>query len=157
MNVEDVMTPNAKSCFAGDNLESVARTMWEEDIGSIPVIDSYGRPIGIVTDRDIAMCALLNHKELWELHAQDVIKGHELHTCHSGDDVHKAIDIMAENRVRRLPVVDGTGHLAGIVTFGDLVSSAKTGSSRKKAELSFNDLEPAFKACCEQHLALIHR
>ena len=157
MKVEDVMTPHVKACFAGDTLESIARTMWEEDCGAVPVIDSHGHPIGMVTDRDIAMSAVLNHKDLWDLHAHDVIGGHPLYSCHLGDEIQTAIDRMAINRVRRLPVVNGEGHLAGIVTFGDLISAAGSGTAKKKPALSFNDLAPVLRACCEHHRALALR
>lgn len=154
MNVEDIMTEEIKTCSPETTLDQVAQMMWDADCGSIPVVDAQGHPVGIVTDRDIAMSSVLNHKELWALRARDVTQNRSLATCHIGDDVDAAIDIMAKRKVRRLPVVDEAGRLEGIVTFGDLISVAEIVTSRKKPELSFNDLAPALKACCEHHRVL---
>ena len=78
MKVRDVMESNVKTCALNDNLESVATLMWNNDCGSIPVIDQSGTPIGIITDRDIAMSCALNHKPLWELRARDVTNSRPL-------------------------------------------------------------------------------
>ena len=157
MKVEDIMTDEVKTCAPDTILDRVAQMMWDGDCGDILVADDRGYPTGIVTDRDIAMSSVLNHKELWALRASDVTQERPLATCHIGDDVDDAIRIMAKHKVRRLPVVDSSGSLKGIISFGDLVSVAEAGTSRKKPELSFNDLMPVFKACCEHHRTLALR
>jgi len=65
MNASDVMTKTVRSCSAGDSLQRAAQLMWEGDCGSVPVVDSDNRVVGILTDRDIAMAAYTQGRPLW--------------------------------------------------------------------------------------------
>jgi len=147
MNVREVMTSKVVTCNADARLDTVAMMMWDNDCGSIPVIDQSQKPIGIVTDRDIAMGAALQHKALWDIVAQDVTNNRPIHTCIADVDVASALKMMQSQRIRRLPVVNGTGQLVGIVSLDDIVALAqKTG-----AELSFDDAMTTLKAVCKHH------
>src|SRR5688572_1882910 len=64
MNVEELMSRNAKTCSSTDHLGKAARLMWDHDIGCVPVVDERGHATGIVTDRDLCMAALLKEREL---------------------------------------------------------------------------------------------
>ncbi|MEX2470047.1 MAG: CBS domain-containing protein [Pseudohongiellaceae bacterium] len=133
MNVNEIMTADVASCSSESNLEEIARLMWDRDCGAIPVVNHKGNPVGIVTDRDIAMAAMLNHKPLWEIGAEQVIQGQRLCTCEQEDSVAHCLTKMEQNGIRRMPIVDAKGHLAGIVSMGDAVAfAAKAGNSRQK-------------------------
>src|SRR3990172_13401491 len=106
MNVRELMIKNVAFCAPDASLESIAMQMWDKDCGSIPVVDGNGRPLGILTDRDIAMGCAMNHKALWEMRATEITNNRPLYTCHSDDDVQSALHTMAAHHVRRLPVVD---------------------------------------------------
>lgn len=67
MNVQDVMTRSVTTCLAQDCLYSVARLLWERDCGSLPIVDRDGRPIAMITDRDVCMAAYTTGKPLHEL------------------------------------------------------------------------------------------
>ena len=60
MNVGEIMTQAVKFCGPDSDLESVAMDMWNHDCGCIPVVDENGKPVGIITDRDIAMAGALS-------------------------------------------------------------------------------------------------
>jgi CBS domain-containing protein len=151
MEVREIMADEVKTCGPETTLASVAHLMWLQNIGSVPVVNLEGRPMGIVTDRDIAMSSFLNHRSLWELRACDVTREQKIRTCHVDDPVDKAIGMMKDYEIRRLPVIDGNGKLVGMLSFGDMVSVAEVGSPRKKSALSINALAPAFKTCFAHH------
>ena len=120
MKVEDVMTRPARSCAPTDSLHTAAEIMWESDCGCVPVTDRERRAVGIITDRDICMAA---HLEGQPLRAQtvDTVMSSAPQVCHCEDSLQEAAAIMRETKVRRLPVVDRDGHLAGVVSINDLV------------------------------------
>ena len=133
MNVSQLMTTDVKRCSADASLDVVARLMWEGDCGAIPIVDSQDKPLGIVTDRDIAMSAMLNHAPLWEIPASSVIQGQQLACCSPEESVQKCLDKMQEASVRRILVTDDSGALCGIVSLGDTVaftSSSRSGSGQ---------------------------
>ncbi len=55
MKVQDVMTAPAHSCAAGASVVTATQLMWDYDCGALPVLDQNGRPVGMITDRDICM------------------------------------------------------------------------------------------------------
>lgn len=135
MYVNEIMASDVKSCTAQANLEEISRLMWDNDCGAVPIVDQKHKPIGIVTDRDIAMSAMLNHQPLWDIKAQTLIQGQKLKTCEQDDSVDECLQTMQEYGIRRLPVVDAKGKLTGIVSLGDTLAfaSTKAGKSQQKA------------------------
>ena len=55
MKVEDVMTREVKTCALETNLADAARSMWMRNCGILPVVDSRGEAVGVITDRDVCM------------------------------------------------------------------------------------------------------
>jgi CBS domain-containing protein len=103
------------------SVRDLARTMLEEELGDL-VIAEDDRPVGIVTDRDIAL-AVAQHDDFDGLTAADVMTPDPV-TIHEDAT---AVDLparMAEGRVRRIPVVDDDGVLVGIATLDDVVATA---------------------------------
>lgn len=147
MKVREIMERDVKTCHLEDTLESSAMMMWNNDCGSLPVIDSSGKPIGMITDRDIAMSSALNHRPLWDLHARDVTSNRPLYVCRENDDVRSALEAMQSHRVRRLPVVSDGGQLRGIISIDDVVAC----SDEKTAGLSYRDAMTTLKAVCIHH------
>lgn len=70
--------------------------MWNDDVGIVPVVDSENRLSGVITDRDIAMVAVLKHRPVCEISAREMISGHSCHSCHAEDDVHEALRVMKD-------------------------------------------------------------
>ena len=121
MNVSDLMHKPAQCCHPGDSLEMAAQMMAQNDCGAIAVIDDSNHAIGIITDRDIALMAAEQHKPLWELKVGDLAGRHGLYTCRDETDVHDALHMMADKKVRRLPVVGADGELHGMVAMSDIL------------------------------------
>lgn len=123
MKVSELMTKTVRTCRADDTLNTVARDMWDGDCGCVPVIDDAGKPIAMVTDRDISMAAFLTGEPLHRIPAKSAAS-QMVHIVRDDADVDAASTLMRENRVRRLPVVDASGKLVGIVSTADIVRSA---------------------------------
>ena len=152
MNVTDVMQRSVKVCGVSTTLETAGLLMWDADCGALPVVDDSGRTVGIITDRDIAMTAALNHKPLWEITCGELAGSRPLYTCQADEDVKQAVKTMWAQKVRRLPVVDQDGELVGILSMDDIVASAERGTrGRLTPDLSYDDAMNALKAVAYRH------
>ena len=122
MNIREVMTPDPQCVSPADSIQNVARIMRDCDTGAVPVVDD-GRPIGIITDRDIVVRSVADGGQL-NRPVREIVSGNVV--CASPDmSTHEAADLMSEYQVRRLPVVEHD-RIVGIVSLGDLaVKEAK--------------------------------
>jgi CBS domain-containing protein len=116
MNIRDVMTPNPRTVSPDDSIRSAARIMRDEDTGAIPVVEN-GRPIGLVTDRDIVVRAVADGAQL-DRPVRDIATTNIVAVTPDMSTL-EANELMREHQVRRLPVVDGE-RLVGMVSLGDL-------------------------------------
>lgn len=120
MHTEDLMTRSVHTCLSTDTLAAAARTMWERDVGWLPVLTPDGQLVSVVTDRDVCMGALLQGQTLAQSNVRDVMS-RRLVTCSPDDDVAELERKMRQEQIRRLPVVGHDGHLLGVVTLSDIV------------------------------------
>jgi len=151
MIIRDLMVKEATSCCPDTNLEAAGRMMWDHNCGAIPVLDNEDHPIGVITDRDIAMSAVLNHKPLWDITARDVISNREVFLCDVEDDVQSVLATMRTHKIRRVPVVNGDGRLEGILSIDDIIARSEQKEGKKPPPLSFEDTMSTLKAVCYQH------
>lgn len=128
MLVKDVMTRNVTSCRPENNLAELAEVMWNERCGALPILDGSGRVLGIITDRDICIALGTRNIRASELLARDVSSSGYV-SCSPGNDVRDALKTMGTKEVGRLPVVDETGRLVGILSIDDIVFRAGGGRS----------------------------
>lgn len=122
MELRDIMTKNVESVNKNSPLKEAARLMKEHNVGSIPVCES-DRIVGIVTDRDIVLKGVVDSDRLINITCGEIMSSN-LITGTPEMDVHEAANIMADNQVRRLPIVEN-GKLIGIVALGDLAVESK--------------------------------
>jgi CBS domain-containing protein len=122
-NCRDVMTPQPQCCEPGDPVTRVASMMKEENVGSIPVVDSRGSSqlVGIVTDRDLVTKLVAAGRDLAAATAADAMTPNPA-TVRESDDVDRAIALMSDKQVRRVPVVDDAGRLTGIIAQADVAT-----------------------------------
>jgi CBS domain-containing protein len=128
MKVKELMTTDVKHCGPETNLAEAARIMWEGDCGAVPVTDASDRVVGVITDRDICIAAATRPRTEGEIPVKDVISK-VLYTCAPGDDVRAALETMKSRKIRRLPVVDQGGRLAGIVSIHDIAVQSRSRGS----------------------------
>ena len=126
--VKDVMTPNPTCCVPGTPLQEVAVMLVENDCGAIPVVESRdtGRPVGIVTDRDIALRAVAAGKNALDLRAVDCMTT-PCRTVPRDTSLEECVGMMGANKVRRMVVVDDSGGVCGIIAQADLALKADDG------------------------------
>lgn len=98
---------------------AVASLMDEASVGSVVVVED-GRPVGLVTDRDLALAVVSRGADPASLDASDVMSADPF-TVHEGESIYDVLSATSEAGVRRVPVVDDDGALAGIVTFDDFL------------------------------------
>jgi uncharacterized membrane protein/predicted transcriptional regulator/uncharacterized protein YwbE len=113
-----LMTTSVQYVSPDQTLDDAARVMVEHDIGAVPVMED-DRPVGIVTDRDIAIRAVAQNRDPSTTTIGEVMSGRAI-CCRENDSVQDAANIMERHQVRRLMVLDDAGYLCGIVSLGDL-------------------------------------
>ena len=119
MKVKDIMTPQPVSCARRTNLAEAGALMLEADSGILPILED-GRLVGVITDRDMFIALATRNRLASELQVVDVMRD-QLFTCAPEDDVHAALSVMKEHRVRRLPVAGIGQVLLGIISMNDIV------------------------------------
>jgi CBS domain-containing protein len=128
-SIKEVMTSNVRACEPNASIIEVAKLMAREDVGPIPVVEE-GRLVGIVTDRDLVVRVLAEGRDpqsttVGEIASRDVV------TVSPDEDLDRALQLLAQHQVRRLPVVEGD-RLVGIVAQADV---ARTGKDRETGEV----------------------
>ena len=133
MKVQDVMSRNPASVTPGATIREAAQLMQREDTGIIPVVDEQAnkRLVGVVTDRDIAIRVVAEGRD-GGTRVSEVMSTSRLATCAPDDDVDDAMEAMANEQVRRIPIVDDRGSLVGIVAQADIVRKAHDGGRAEK-------------------------
>ena len=116
MNIRDVMTSNPRCVAPDDSIQNAARIMRDEDTGAVPVVEN-GRPIGMVTDRDIVVRAVADGGQL-NRPVREICSGAVV-AATPDMSTREAAQLMSDHQVRRLPVVENE-RLIGIVSIGDL-------------------------------------
>ena len=118
--VRDAMSENPTTVDPGTTAEEAARTMNAEDVGSLPIVDG-DRLVGVVTDRDLALRVLGEGKNggttVGEIASKEVV------TVDPQQSVEEAARLMAEHKVRRLPVCEEDGKLVGVIAQADIAQS----------------------------------
>jgi CBS domain-containing protein len=132
MKIETLMTRDVAVCHPDDTLHLAARRLWDRDCGAAPVVDGAGQLVGMITDRDICMAGYFRGQPLQHLRVADVMS-RQTRTVGADQDALEALRTMGQHKVRRLPVVDAEGRLAGIVALADLALATGTkGAGRGK-------------------------
>lgn len=123
MKIEDIMSRSLKTCMRDHTLDCAARIMWENDCGVVPIVDNAGRVVGMITDRDICFAVLTQNRLLGQIRADSVaIK--PVITVRANESAQQAEALMQRHQLRRLPVVNDSGKLIGILSLNDLARAS---------------------------------
>jgi CBS domain-containing protein len=141
MKVQDVMVKDVRFCSPDTNLAAVTQIFWEQGCGAVPVVEN-GRAIGMITDRDVAIALGTRNVQAGETLVRDVALP-KVFFCLGQDDIHAALSTMRAQQVRRLPVVDNEGALAGILSLDDLVMLA---GDKATDALTYSDVVDTMKS-----------
>jgi CBS domain-containing protein len=116
--VRHIMTEAPKTLSPDRTVADAAGLMEQYDVGVIPLADENDRLVGLVTDRDLVLRIIAKQRDPREVKLGDVATT-RLVTTTPDTNITDARDLMAENRIRRLPVVK-EGKLVGILALGDI-------------------------------------
>lgn len=119
MKVDRICTKETIAVERSARVSHVAQLMRENNVGAV-VVQEDGAPIGIVTDRDIVVRGGGRREALADISVRDVMSANVM-TAHPEEDVLTVLDRMRERGVRRVPVVNDAGLLAGILTLDDIL------------------------------------
>src|ERR1700758_4295550 len=123
MKVKDAMHKGVEWVGPDTPVTELAKLMCKNDIGSIPIGED-DHLIGIVTDRDIVCKGLAQDSfDAVRATARDVMSP-GIHCCREDDDLAKAVRHMEALKVRRLPVINKSKRMVGILSLGDVSRSA---------------------------------
>lgn len=117
----ELMTQNPSCVTPETSAEEAARLMEREDVGSLPVVESRDsmRLVGIVTDRDLAL-RVIGRGESGNTKIGNVMSSGNLASVRPEDDLDKVERLMSEHQVRRIPVVDDSNRVVGMIALADL-------------------------------------
>lgn len=118
MKVKDCMTLHATSVGAQEPAAVAARLMARYNLGMLPVTGRSGRVAGVVTDRDLVLRCMAAGQDAGALPVEHVMSNRVI-AASPEDSVERAAALMAQERVRRLPVL-AEGRLVGMISLGDL-------------------------------------
>jgi CBS domain-containing protein len=123
MDIRKIMTTNPACCSPDTPLPEVAKLMVAHDCGEIPVVDATRKPVGVVTDRDIAVRVVAPGLNPANLSARDCMTAPAV-TVPPETSLDRCARIMEEKQLRRIVVVDAAGCLCGIVAQADIARNA---------------------------------
>ena len=118
MRCEEVMTREVECLKSTDTIAEAARRMAELDVGFLPICRSDGAPVGTLTDRDIVLRIVAQHRayttQVDEVMTPDVV------CCRPDDDVTRAEQLMRLNQVSRILCMDDDGQIGGVISLADI-------------------------------------
>jgi CBS domain-containing protein len=125
MNVQDILARKSsntvRSIGPERTVEEAVARLVEHNIGSLVVMEG-GRPVGILTERDVLRCCAdgmgkSGSTPVSEIMTRDLIVGE------AGDTIDYVMGIMTRNRIRHLPIIGPENRVVGMVSIGDVVES----------------------------------
>ena len=123
MHVKDIMSSNPICCAADTSLRKVAEKMVEFDCGEIPICDDSGKPVGVITDRDIVCRVVAKGHDPLKALAEDYMS-RPVVTTSPDTPIDECVRLMEQFQVRRLPVVDDGGIFCGMLAQADVARNA---------------------------------
>lgn len=118
MSVIDIARREVVTHGPDASVADVVRTMQEENVGSVVVVDD-GEPLGLVSDRDLAMAVLDEAFDAEATPIGELLTGEPV-TVEADAGIYDLVELLSERGARRLPVVE-EGELVGIVSLSDVV------------------------------------
>lgn len=149
MRVQDIMLRQPRVVKPTDCLAAAGTLMAEVGCGVLPVVDPDHVVVGILTDRDIALALTARNELASDVDVHEVMTS-EVWTCLEGDDIREALSLMRRYKVRRLPVVDPSQRLIGLLSLDDVVLTARALESEGFSGPFYSDIALTLRTICEQ-------
>jgi len=123
LNIKNWMTREVLTADKEESVLSAVKNMASKNVGSVVVVEA-GKPIGILTERDILERVVVEERDYLITKVKDVMTS-GVTTIKADDNYTVACDIIRRHNIRHLPVVDNEGNLVGIVSIKDLTGYLK--------------------------------
>ena len=121
MQIKDIMSRTVDMVDPNTTIRDAAVKMRDDNVGALPVGEN-DRLVGMVTDRDIAVRAVAENRAPGTTSVRDVMS-QRVAFCYENNDVEEAAHVMADHKIRRLPVLNSDKRMVGIVAMADLARS----------------------------------
>ena len=151
MKVKEVMMGTPYHIPLDANLGAATELMWKGNCGFLPVVNRENKVCGVITDRDICVALGTRNQTAGQVLVQEVVQ-RKVYACNPEDDIHIALQTMREGHVRRLPVVNFAGNLAGVVSMDDLLLRAEPDRAGKEPELSADEVVRGYRTIMKKDL-----
>jgi CBS domain-containing protein len=113
----EIMTRNVKTANREMTLREIAALMRDGDMGALPIVEN-GKLVGIVTDRDIVVRAVAEGKDFNS--EIGTVMTTEIFSAKEDEFVFEAIRLMGDKQVRRIPIINESNELVGIIAMADI-------------------------------------
>jgi CBS domain-containing protein len=131
-SIQELMSTNPAAIDADQSVADAAKMLRDEDVGLAPIVDE-DRLIGAVTDRDIAIRVVAEGNDPASTKVREIAST-EIVTVDPQQDLDEALRLMARHQVRRLPVVDASGRLVGVLAQADVAREASVSQTGELVE-----------------------
>jgi len=144
MLVKEIMTRTVATCRPETNLGAAVEIMWNRNCGILPVVNAENVVVGVVTDRDLCIALGTRNRLAGEITVGEVTSN-RLIFCRPDDEIHHVLALMAEGKVRRLPVINEKGVVEGILSMDDVLLHSETGRFGRAPAVSFDEAGATLK------------
>ncbi|MFZ2493286.1 MAG: CBS domain-containing protein [Thermoanaerobaculia bacterium] len=138
--VRDFMTANPECVSERDTVRDAARIMKEHDTGVVPVIDGK-KIVGLITDRDIVVRGVAERQDVAGMPVSELMTK-SVRTVRENADMREVLELMRGSEIRRVPVVNGSDEIVGIVSLGDIASESQQAGAVGKAMEKISEAPP---------------
>ena len=148
MKVKAIMTSEVRTCLPQTSLKAAAEIMRETNCGTLAVTNADHQVVGMITDRDICLALGGNQPLASQIKVSEVISG-KVFSCDPGDEVKSALKTMRKKKVHRLPVVNKSGNLKGLLSIDDVLLHAGRANGKKNGKITYKAVVRAYQGICE--------
>ncbi len=148
MKVQEMMTKEVFGCWPDSSLVAAAEIMWAKDCGALPVLGDDDGVIGLITDRDISIAVAMTLRSPSNINVGEVMSK-PVYACGPEDHIKVALNWMATVQVRRLPVIDQSGVLRGLLSFSDILTCCLRSAGAETSPISCQELIEAYGRICK--------
>jgi len=137
----DIMTKDPVFCQASDTAVIAAKLMQKHNIGALPVVGNLRgkKLVGIITDRDLAIRIVAEARDPNAI-TVDQIMSRPVVTCSPDDRYQKALEVMERHQVKRVPAIDRSGQVVGMISEADV--ALRVADDKKTAEVVSSISQP---------------
>lgn len=121
MSVGNICHREVDTAKADESVQAAGQRMGTRGVGTLVVLDGGRHPVGILTDRDLAVRVVGQGLQPSEVTVGEVMSS-EVQTIHERTEIEEALTTMRAKAVRRLPIVGDTGKLLGVVSLDDILA-----------------------------------